>query len=186
MPTLNLTTPEIEARLAKAQASASAAQLQQLENNFNDEIVSLWDETGTINTKVNELFTSASNGKALIASAITGKGISTAADATFQTMANNIGSIPTGKTVTDLGEITGTYSSSSSVYFTITSFPRYSSITIANIICQITSVQRASVTGGTSALTYAYTNTNGRVTLSSGTIFASSTTGHKARIYIVE
>ena len=39
-------------------------------------------------------FQSVSNGKSLIASAITGKGVSTAATATFQTMANNISSIP--------------------------------------------------------------------------------------------
>ena len=41
----------------------------------------------------NELKTSVSNGKSLIASAITDKGVSTASDATFQTMANNIRSI---------------------------------------------------------------------------------------------
>ncbi len=46
--------------------------------------------------ELNSLKTSVSNGKSLIASAITGKGISTASDATFQTMANNIGSIQTG------------------------------------------------------------------------------------------
>ena len=44
-------------------------------------------------------FQSVSNGKSLIASAITGKGVSTASDATFQTMANNIGSIATGMEV---------------------------------------------------------------------------------------
>ena len=38
----------------------------------------------------NELKTSVSNGKSLIASAITDKGVSTASDATFQTMSNNI------------------------------------------------------------------------------------------------
>lgn len=41
-----------------------------------------------------QCFQSVSNGKSLIASAITDKGLSTAADATFQTMANNINSIP--------------------------------------------------------------------------------------------
>mgnify|MGYP004646875103 CR=1 FL=1 len=42
---------------------------------------------------LNSLKTSVSNGKSLIASAITDKGVSTASDATFQTMANNISSI---------------------------------------------------------------------------------------------
>ena len=46
-------------------------------------------------SSVDELFTSVSNGKSLIASAITDKGVSTASDATFQTMAENIRSLLT-------------------------------------------------------------------------------------------
>jgi hypothetical protein len=42
------------------------------------------------NERVEECFQSASDGKALIASAITGKGIETASDATYETMAQNI------------------------------------------------------------------------------------------------
>jgi len=42
---------------------------------------------------ISDLKTSVSNGKSLIASAITDKGVSTASDATFQTMADNIGNI---------------------------------------------------------------------------------------------
>jgi len=45
---------------------------------------------------VSELFTSVSEGKALIASAVTDKGVDTAADATFQTMRDNILAIETG------------------------------------------------------------------------------------------
>lgn len=48
---------------------------------------------------VTELFTSVSEGKAAIAAAITDKGVETAADATFQTMAENVAAIP-GKTKT--------------------------------------------------------------------------------------
>ena len=47
-------------------------------------------------TEINNLKSSVSNGKSAIASAITDKGVSTASDATFQTMANNIRSILTG------------------------------------------------------------------------------------------
>ncbi|MGE7113950.1 hypothetical protein [Lysinibacillus sp. NPDC047702] len=43
-----------------------------------------------------DLKQSVSNGKAQVASAITGKGVQTASDATFETMANNINKIPTG------------------------------------------------------------------------------------------
>lgn len=48
--------------------------------------------------RIAEAFQSASNGKRLVASAITGKGINTAADAGFQTMAENIGrlQLPSG------------------------------------------------------------------------------------------
>lgn len=45
---------------------------------------------------IDELKNSVSNGKAAVASAITAKGVSTAADASFATMAANIGNIPSG------------------------------------------------------------------------------------------
>lgn len=46
--------------------------------------------------KAEENFISVSNGKRIVASAITDKGVSTAPDATFQTMRENILAIPTG------------------------------------------------------------------------------------------
>ena len=45
---------------------------------------------------IDELFTSVSNGKTVLASAITDKGVSTSASDTFQQMANNVASIPSG------------------------------------------------------------------------------------------
>ena len=56
-----------------------------------------------VQAAVTELFTSVSNGKNLIAGAITDKGVSTSGDATFRQMADNIGSIETG---TDTGDAT--------------------------------------------------------------------------------
>ncbi len=47
---------------------------------------------------VESLKSSVSSGKSLVASAVTGKGVSTAADASFQTIANNISSISTEST----------------------------------------------------------------------------------------
>lgn len=41
-------------------------------------------------SELNSLKTSVSEGKSLVAAAVTGKGVSTAADATFQTMSDNI------------------------------------------------------------------------------------------------
>lgn len=63
---------------------------------------------------LSELFQSASNGKQLIATAITGKGVTTNASDSFQTMATNIGNIQNGGTgiiPTGTKEITenGTY-----------------------------------------------------------------------------
>ena len=49
-----------------------------------------------ITSKLNEVFQSVSDGKSLIASAITDKGVSTDAAATFDTMAGNIMAIKTG------------------------------------------------------------------------------------------
>lgn len=49
-----------------------------------------------LSDEVEELKTSVSEGKALIASAVTDKGVSTADDATFSTMANNIRLITSG------------------------------------------------------------------------------------------
>ena len=53
------------------------------------------DETRvtTLETQVSELFQSVSSGKTLVANAITGKGVSTATNATFATMATNISKI---------------------------------------------------------------------------------------------
>lgn len=48
-----------------------------------------------VNDGMNELFISVSNGKAIVAAAITGKGIETASDASFKTMADNINAILT-------------------------------------------------------------------------------------------
>lgn len=54
----------------------------------------------TLSDSVDSCFQSVSDGKALVASAITGKGVTTASDATFATMANNVGKISKGKFLT--------------------------------------------------------------------------------------
>ena len=52
-----------------------------------------------LDAEISSLKTSVSEGKALIAAAVTDKGVSTAADATFNTMATNIRNIPIGSTL---------------------------------------------------------------------------------------
>lgn len=53
-------------------------------------------DTYATKAQFEEVFQSVSNGKELIASAITDKGVTTASDATFQTMADNIATISSG------------------------------------------------------------------------------------------
>lgn len=52
-------------------------------------------EVVELSTSVDQLFTSVSNGKTIVANAITQKGVTTATDAEFATMAGNIGKIIT-------------------------------------------------------------------------------------------
>lgn len=65
---------------------------------------------------VNECFQSASDGKALIASAITGKGVNTDSDATYAAMAENISSIQVGIDTSDATATAGQMLSGSTAY----------------------------------------------------------------------
>lgn len=65
---------------------------------------------------VNECFRSASDGKALIASAITGKGVNTDSKATYATMAENISSIQVGVDTSDATATAGQMLSGSTAY----------------------------------------------------------------------
>lgn len=77
---------------------ARVTQLENFRDNLTAEQVKL-DNTNFSATNVHdgfsELFISVSSGKATVAAAITGKGIETAADASFKTMADNINAILT-------------------------------------------------------------------------------------------
>lgn len=80
---LNLTKTEINNRINGI--------VTDVNSNFSDVNGAITN----LNNTAQNLFTSVSNGKSQVASAITDKGISTASDATFETMANNIRNIPT-------------------------------------------------------------------------------------------
>ena len=56
-------------------------------------------QISSLQSEINYLKTSVSNGKIAVASAITDKGVSTSATADFNTMANNIRSIPSGSSM---------------------------------------------------------------------------------------
>ena len=59
----------------------------------------LQTQVDTLSDTVSDCFTNVSNGKSLVASAITDKGVSTDSDATFATMADNIGKIKSNPTL---------------------------------------------------------------------------------------
>ena len=89
MATLNYTAAQIDALLAKADTSVQPATTGDLDN--------LATSTKTdLVSAINETFTNVSNGKSLIAAAITDKGVATAASDSFATMASNIALIPSG------------------------------------------------------------------------------------------
>lgn len=72
--------------------------LEDFKENLNATQVKLENEHFTgknVNDGMNELFISVSSGKSTVAAAITGKGVPTAADASFSQMADNINSILT-------------------------------------------------------------------------------------------
>lgn len=70
-------------------------------SNVSYDNVSSGMSSGNVQDAIDELFTSASNGKELIADAITGMGVSTSADDTYATMAGNIEKIETGIDISD-------------------------------------------------------------------------------------
>ena len=83
----------------------------------HDGLLYFWKKVKSyVDTKYNELFQSVSNGKTLVASAITDKGITTDATATFSTMANNIQLIETGTDTSDATAIAGDILSGKTAY----------------------------------------------------------------------
>ena len=77
------------------QAGNDTVNIEGINNNFD--IIDT--EIKNAQDRAEQAFQSASNGKTLIADAITGKGVPTSASATFQTMANNIDAIETDPSI---------------------------------------------------------------------------------------
>lgn len=71
------------------------------DNSLSRRIGDAEGDISTLQTQTQELFTSVSNGKRNVAAAITDKGVPTASDASFSTMATNIGQIETGIDTSD-------------------------------------------------------------------------------------
>ena len=86
-------TFEIADKKARSQLNNIANQLGKNEDGTDIELPTT---NKTVKGSIVELFQNVSNGKQLIATAITDKGVATSSDSTFQTMATNIGNIQTG------------------------------------------------------------------------------------------
>ena len=85
--------------LANAVNNNDAVNLSQLtasNTKYSNSSTSSVITSGNVQGAIDQLFGHVSDGKVLIADAITDKGVSTSSSATFQTMANNIGRIDTG------------------------------------------------------------------------------------------
>lgn len=67
-----------------------------LARDVNENFEDVGQSITALNNTTRELFTSVSNGKSNVAAAITDQGVSTASNASFDTMATNIRKIPTG------------------------------------------------------------------------------------------
>lgn len=67
------------------------------------------DALSELNKNIDSCFQSVSSGKASVASAITAKGVTTASDATFSTMATNIGKIATTPSTFTSGAVNSSY-----------------------------------------------------------------------------
>lgn len=74
-------------------AAETVNPMEATEPGFAADALAVKNQFSEQNKNIADCFQSVSNGKALVASAITGKGVTTASDATFETMANNITSI---------------------------------------------------------------------------------------------
>ena len=77
------------------QKSYTDQKTQAIVDDVNANFSDVEDAIDQLNENVSELFQSVSDGKELIAEAITDKGVATSATASFQTMANNISNIDT-------------------------------------------------------------------------------------------
>ena len=91
-------SPLTSAQVAALNSGITDTKLDDLEDRVGVN-VQLDSDYTDLTSAVNSLKSSVSSGKALIASAVTDKGVQTAASDSFATMAQNIANIPSGETV---------------------------------------------------------------------------------------
>ena len=82
-----------------------------MENNINIENNNLYNDLEKLNSNLEQVFQSVSDGKTLVTSAITDMGIETDATSTFEIMSTNIKAITTGVNVSSLTLVHQAYGS---------------------------------------------------------------------------
>lgn len=93
----NISTLQSNMTTAQGKVSNLESNVSSLQRNVSN----IEEDVSSLEETTQELFTSVSNGKQAIATAITDKGISTASDSSFSTMANNISQIEAGADTQD-------------------------------------------------------------------------------------
>ena len=135
---------------------------------------------------LNELRTSFQDGCSTIASAITEMGVTTADNASPETMANNIKQLPNEVLMIPFEGVART--SATVIKLDISShYANYQDITINNIIVQINGNADTSTSTGVNTYTYTYDNTTGIITIAATkNLWSSTSANNNLDVYIVD
>ena len=126
-----------------AELNSKITELENQKTTLETKIATLEKDKKDLTNNITTLQKETLDGKTTIATAITNKGVETASDASFETMATNIGHIDSGKKVIDLGVGTS---------FNVSNYEGFGNFTANNFIVEMAS-------GANSSVNCSYVNT---------------------------